>query len=254
MWTYKFKYRLKSIITFATFLVCPLNLLNRALCLSKCLNILRFVLFPRNTIWRRSIVFVYFFNHCTVAVSSALCSLTVNLLLLLLIYVHCMCCLTACRARQILKVNWEIIIIVESVIYIPWATVGKSQKVLVRNGNREQKQRLLLLLFLLLVLLWKLSRSLSTLDRGTVKSNKTVIKVRAKQKPRTAHRRTFTHTHRTHAHGFVGVLVCGGCSFLVVFISFFGLCFLAFLCEVRACAKKNSSEGWPIICKLFTNA
>lgn len=81
--------------------------------------------------------------------------------------------------------------------------------------------------------------ALSTLDRGTVKLNKTTIKVRAKQKPRTAHRRTFTHIHR-RSHAAVGVLVCGGCSFLAVFISFFcSLLFSFFVRSSRMCEKKT---------------
>lgn len=67
--------------------------------------------------------------------------------------------------------------------------------------------------------------ALSTLDRGTVKLNKTAIKVRAKQKTRTAHTHTLARLHsRTRSRRWVGVSVgvgVGGCSFLsVVFIYF----------------------------------
>lgn len=65
--------------------------------------------------------------------------------------------------------------------------------------------------------------ALSTLDRGTVKLNKTAIKVRAKQKTRTAHTHTLARLHsRTRSRRWVGVGVgVGGCSFLsVVFIYF----------------------------------
>lgn len=83
--------------------------------------------------------------------------------------------------------------------------------------------------------------ALSTLDRGTVKLNKTAIKVRAKQKTR---QHTHTHSHAyTHAHavggGLVLVSVSVAAPFFQSFLSIF--CWLwvlvFFLRGVRACAK-----------------
>lgn len=89
--------------------------------------------------------------------------------------------------------------------------------------------------------------ALSTLDRGTVKFNKTTIKVRAKQKTHTVH--FYTHTHsctRARRRRCVGVSV-GGCSFCRFYL-FLPFAFSVFLlCEARACAKNFLKAAFKFI-------